>query len=169
MIRLIAFDWGNTLMPDDPNSTTPMVEWPELSTMPGIIEALQQLQPDYRLIIASNALISTVDQVWEALRRVDLHPYFETILTAKAIGLSKPDPAYYQYIANLCGGDPAEVVMVGDTYATDILGAKRAGLRTVWYNAAAKTPPPDAPDAADVEIRDLLDLPDAIRALDQTG
>jgi FMN phosphatase YigB (HAD superfamily) len=59
--------------------------------------------------------------------------------------------------------------MVGDTLGEDILGAQRAGLRSIWFTADADTPSNRTwgktvrPDAA---TDDLRQLPETIRSLD---
>ena len=61
---------------------------------------------------------------------------------------------------------PHRAVMVGDNFRTDIVGAKHASLRAVWYNRRAESPPADVPIIPDATIRDLDDLPAAIHRLD---
>lgn len=48
------------------------------------------------------------------------------------MGLSKPDPAFYRVVLDHLDIDPAEVVMVGDTYENDIAPALGLGMKTVW-------------------------------------
>ena len=47
--------------------------------------------------------------------------------------------------------------MVGDSLTSDILGGKRAGLRTVWVNPQHKSAPEEL--KPDYEIENLADLP----------
>ena len=47
--------------------------------------------------------------------------------------------------------------MVGDSLTSDILGGKRAGLRTVWVNPGHKTAPEEL--KPDYESENLADLP----------
>jgi putative hydrolase of the HAD superfamily len=39
----ILFDWGDTVMRDDPASTIPMAEWPTIHVIEGIAETLAYL------------------------------------------------------------------------------------------------------------------------------
>jgi len=165
MIRVIIFDWGDTVMRELPDFPGKMVDAPHVEAMPGIEEALRALQPEYRLLMASNANVSTADDIRAALRRVGLDEYFEIIVSSADLGVGKPDPAYYHAVMAICGCDPAEAVMVGDTFDKDIAGAKRIGLRTVWYNWKDAALPPDSPYLPDATIRDLSELPAAIRGL----
>jgi HAD superfamily hydrolase (TIGR01509 family) len=167
VIEVIIFDWGDTVMRELPDFPGKMVDAPHVEAMPGIESALRALRPDYRLLMASNANASGADDIRAALRRVGLDGYFEIIVSSADLGIGKPDPAYYHAVMAICGCDPAEVVMVGDTFDKDIAGAKQIGLRAVWYNWKDAGPPPGSPYLPDATIRDLSELDAAIRALDE--
>jgi FMN phosphatase YigB (HAD superfamily) len=165
MIEVVIFDGGDTVMRDFPQYAGPMVDWPEVAAMPGITEALRALVVDYRLVLATNA-VSGADKVRAALARVGLDGYFAHVLTARELRVSKPDPDFFERVLEVCGSVPHRAVMVGDNFRTDIVGAKHASLRAIWYNLRAETPPADVPITPDVTINDLSDLPAAIRRLD---
>lgn len=169
MIKLVIFDCGDTVMRDFPQYAGPMADWPRVESMPGIAAALAALHPDRALAMATNAAESGAERVREALARVGLDGYFSAIVTARDIGVSKPDPAFFEAILAAFDCVPHQAVMVGDSFRTDIVGAKHASLHTVWYNAVGEAPPPDVPFRADAEIRDLLQLDAVIRTLDHSA
>jgi len=166
MIELIVFDWGDTVMRDMPQYGGPMVEWPHVEAMPEIETALQTLKPAYRLALATNAAESGAEKVRAALARAGLDDYFDVVLTARELGVSKPDPAFFDALLAACGCVPHQAVMVGDNYRTDIVGAKLASLWAVWYNAAHADPPGDSALGPDAEIGALSELAAVIRTLD---
>lgn len=143
MLKVVAFDWGNTVMYDldEFQHLGAMVNWPRVAVVPGIEAALAALHGDYRLVIATNAEMSTAAQVKAALARADLDRYFERIWTALELGVAKPDPAYFDILLTELGCLPDEVALVGDTFLTDVEGARRAGLRAVWFNENHTTAP----------------------------
>ncbi len=165
MIDVVIFDWGDTVMRDFPQYGGPMAEWPEVEAMPGITDALRALAADYRLVLATNAAASGAGMARAALARVGLDTYFTYILTARELGVSKPDPGFFERVLEVCGSVPHRAVMVGDNFRTDIVGAKHASLHAIWYNLRAESPPADVPITPDDTIRDLADLPAAIRRL----
>lgn len=167
MIELVIFDWGDTVMRDFPDYAGPMVDWPRVEAVPGITEALAALQPDYDLALATNAAASGADQVRAALARARLHGYFNAVLTARELVVSKPDPAFFEAILAAFDCVPHHAVMVGDTFRTDIVGAKHASLYAIWYNPAGDPPPADVPIQADAVIQSLQELDAAIRTLDR--
>jgi len=65
----------------------------------------------------------------KVIRDMGLEKYFDCIVISSAVGISKPDPKIFKIAINKLGLKPAEVLFVGDSYATDIVGAKRAGCK----------------------------------------
>ena len=69
-IRVVMFDWGDTVMRNLPGSTGPMAVWPRVEAVPGIAEALSILHPHHHLLLATNAEDSGAGLVRAALARV---------------------------------------------------------------------------------------------------
>jgi HAD superfamily hydrolase (TIGR01549 family) len=49
-------------------------------------------------------------------------------------GVAKPDPAIFQLALDELGVDPTDAWFVGDSLATDVVGAHRAGMTAIWLN-----------------------------------
>jgi HAD superfamily hydrolase (TIGR01509 family) len=130
----LLFDWGDTLMRDNPTMPGPMVTWPKVEIVPGAVEVLTSLKPKWGLAIATNAAASDEAQIWAALKRVGLDPLIEKIYCFRKIGHKKPSQEFFTYILQDLGLTVDEVVMVGDAFEADVLGANRAGIRAVWLN-----------------------------------
>jgi putative hydrolase of the HAD superfamily len=81
----------------------------------------------YYLGVISNS-VGTMD---EQLNRVGLASYFRTILDSAVVGVEKPHREIFQMALNEAAIAPGEALFIGDTYATDIGGARRAGLQAV--------------------------------------
>ena len=125
-----------------------------------------------RLGAYSNA---TSDELMQSL--VDesgLRYWLDPVLTSAGTGIRKPDPAAFAPILAEWGLPPDEVVMVGDTLGADILGARRAGIRSVYYPSRPDArqegvqggAPSDADEIVpDATIRSLAELPGVIEAL----
>lgn len=57
----------------------------------------------------------------------------EVLAMSEAMGVSKPDPAFFARTLTLLGDPPpGRVAYVGDRVDNDVLPAMRAGLRPVW-------------------------------------
>ena len=124
--------------------------------LPGAEEAVKEkLYGKYKLYLASNG--TAVVQKGR-MTSADLYPYFEESFVSQELGHNKPSLEYFHAaFARIPGFDPDECLMVGDSLTSDILGGKRAGLRTVWVNPGHKTAPEEL--KPDYEIEYLADLP----------
>ncbi len=158
----ILFDWGGTLMRELPEYGGLMVDWPVVEAMPGIHLALDALQPDWQMAVATNADMSGEEQIRGALRRVGLDGYFNRIYCYLGIGHKKPAGAYFRAILEDLQLPAGQVVMVGDSYANDIAGAVACGLRAVWYNPLSTE---HRRGQGMTTVHDLRDLPAAIGEL----
>ncbi len=163
-LRVLIFDWGDTVMRTFPQYRGPMADWPEVVAEPGATEALTELARHYRLALATNARDSGSLAVRDALRRVRLDAVFDVVATSKEMGAAKPDPAFFRAVLARVGCGSDEAVMVGDSYDADVAGAKMAGLRAIWYNPARAACPEPHP-AYDAEIGHLADLPAVVAGL----
>jgi putative hydrolase of the HAD superfamily len=131
---IVLFDWGDTVMRDDPAVTIPMVEWETVEAVEGIAGVLAYLHSSGRqVVLATSADISREDQIRGALRRVDLAAYFARIYSFTNTGLSKGE-AFYRHILNDLGIPASEALMVGDSFAKDVLAANAVGIFAVWFN-----------------------------------
>jgi putative hydrolase of the HAD superfamily len=134
MIKAILFDWGNTIMVDFV-IPGPMCSWPKVAWVDGAENVLQMLSVKYKCFLATNAGASTSQDVLLALKRVDAEKYFSGIFLAKEIGFEKPDIRFFTTIIANIGLSPDSFVMIGDNYFKDCVGAKKAGMKTILFNA----------------------------------
>ncbi|MBE0696944.1 MAG: HAD-IA family hydrolase [Anaerolineaceae bacterium] len=160
----LVFDWGNTLMKSIPEQSGPMAFWQEISEVDGSIEALDKLIGKLHMVVGTNAGDSNAELVWKALRRVGMGEYFSAVYTAKDLGAAKPDPLFFRQIESMMDRPTYQMVMIGDQYTVDILGAKSAGWKAIWYNPE-ELDAPGATPLQDAEIADLRDLPATIQRL----
>jgi len=99
------------------------------------------------------------------LDAIGLSRYFRFALRASDFGTAKPAAAIFHEACAQLGLAPADVLHVGDDPALDVVGARRAGLRSVWLNRTATTwgELPEASHAnPDLIVRDLAELADHI-------
>ena len=167
-VKVVLFDWGNTLMQELPGAVGTMVDCPEVAAVPGALEALRELELGRRLVVATNAAESDPSQVRAALGRVGLDQYIYEVFRARELGAQKPGPAFFEKIVEAMGCTPAEMVMVGDSYEQDVLGAAAAGIRAVWYNPTGSASPFLPPVQAG-EVLDMVLLPQVVKDLSLPG
>ena len=73
-------------------------------------------------------------------------------------GITKPLPGIYHYAQQVCACTPETTLMIGDNPETDILGAKQAGWRTIYYNLRGIEPLPDTADATVTTLEQIEHL-----------
>lgn len=165
MIRALVFDWGDTVMRVFPEYSGPMAHWPRVESVPGIEDALRAAKKSCVVALASNASDSGPSLVRDALERAGLEGYFDEVFTARDLNAAKPDSAFYRGILRKLELAPNEVVMVGDQFETDIAGAKKTGIWTIWYNPSDKEPPIGLEGMADAVIRRYSDMENALMVI----
>jgi HAD superfamily hydrolase (TIGR01509 family) len=135
----------------------------EARPMPGAIEAARALHGrGLRCGIVSSAVHHPFLE-W-TIAKFGLDGAFATIVTSASSGFYKSRPEIYQVALRALGVGPAEAVHVGDSYRFDVQGARRAGLRAIWYaDTAAAMAQPD--NEAEATVADLATLPQVIATL----
>lgn len=130
----ILFDWGDTVMRDDPERTAPMVEWEMVEVIDGIADVLAYLQTSgRRMVLATSAAISNEEQIRGALARGGLERYFSRIYSFTNTHLPKGE-AFYRHILNDLSVPASDVLMVGDGFEKDVKVPNSLGIFAVWFN-----------------------------------
>jgi len=69
------------------------------------------------------------------IHNLNLKKYFNYIFFARKVYKDKPSITTFKIVLNKIKAKNSETLMIGDDYYTDIIGAKKAGLRTLLlYN-----------------------------------
>ena len=95
------------------------------------LPALDRLRVRYPLAAITNGNAD--------LEAIGLAPYFRFSLRAGAFGTAKPAAEIFHAACTRLGLAPDEVLHVGDDPELDVIGAHRAGLRSVWLHRGSAT------------------------------
>jgi putative hydrolase of the HAD superfamily len=95
------------------------------------------------------------------LARCGLTSLVEALVTSEEVGVQKPDPRIFQTALDRVGVSPSDAIMVGDAWATDVEGARRAGVRPVWLNRLRDM----SPDPSVSELRSFEPLAEALAVI----
>jgi FMN phosphatase YigB (HAD superfamily) len=126
---------------------------------------LGRLAERFSLAILSNwPLAATIDAYAEA---AGWRRSLRAIVVSQRVGTIKPDPLIFRVAEEALGSAGPAILHVGDDWAADIVGAKRAGWRAAYFrNRQAGSPlPSSTPDASvrpDLEIDTLVELEAAL-------
>ncbi|HLZ08746.1 MAG TPA: HAD family hydrolase [Chloroflexota bacterium] len=103
---------------------------------------LARLAPSYRLGLITNGA--------PAIQRLKLAGsgfvgFFDPalILISGDLGIGKPDPAIFARALTQAGVVADEAVMVGNSLASDIVGARNSAIRAVWVDRTGEVLPSD--------------------------
>lgn len=118
--------------------------------MPNAVAILEHLAPHYPLHILTNGFAHIQD---EKLAHSGLRRYFDVIVTPDKGGFKKPHPQIFLEALSLIDCEPADALLIGDSYPEDIVGGNAIGLPVIFYNPKGKENPGGFP-----EVRDLWDL-----------
>lgn len=155
MIRVLVFDWGDTLMRDFPEYTGPMAFWPSIELMPNVKESLNAVSKKYTCCVASNAGASDEILMGKALERAGIEKFFNFRFTSKELGFKKPEPQFYSEIVKRAGFKAEEHIMIGNDYSKDIIPAKEIGMKTILISKESTF---ETFECADFIIDNMLQL-----------
>lgn len=105
--------------------------WQYCEMYPDSEPTLKELEKRYKLGIITNG---PSEGQRNKLRKSGADKYFaeSAVVISGECGMKKPDPEIFRYACGKLNVLTEESVYVGDLYQKDILGARRAGLETVW-------------------------------------
>ncbi len=130
------------------------------SCKPGLVEGAKELMDylrdkGYHMHMCSNGFHEVQ---YKKLRACGLYDYFDTIILSEDAGYNKPAPEYFDYAFKKSGAKKESTLMIGDNFQTDILGAKRAGLRVAYFNRYPEYPATEPIDYEVSSLRQLMDI-----------
>lgn len=121
--------------------------------IPGAETTIQYLAAKYPLTIISNGFIEVQH---EKIARSGLESFFAHIVLSEEVGCQKPNPHIFEIALQRNGIRAEEVIMIGDSWYSDIQGAKRAGIDQLWIKKDTPEQPID--HTATFVIKNITDV-----------
>ena len=117
--------------------------------LPDAERVVKYLASKYPLTIISNGFKEVQYYKFE---HSGLAPYFTHTLISEEVGINKPQPGIFQIALERNAITADEAVMIGDSYSSDIAGAKAAGIDQIWIHEGetSETATHIVPNLADV-------------------
>lgn len=124
---------------------------------PAAVAALRQVKArGFRLGLISNTGMTPGVAFRRFMAQHGLLDYFDALTFSDEVKLAKPAPEIFLRTLRALDAAPGQAIHVGDHPITDVMGARRCGLKTVWiegFYARADFADPNA--QPDVSVADL--------------
>ena len=97
--------------------------------LPGAENLVRYLAKKYPLTVVTNGFIEVQ---YEKFDKSGLRDCFAHIVLSEEVGCQKPNPRIFEEALRMNGLQAADVVMIGDSWNSDIQGAINAGIDQIW-------------------------------------
>lgn len=124
----------------------------DIELYPDVIPTFDVLAPHFKLGLLSNG--NTYPE------NCGLEGRFAFVVFSQDVQVEKPDPKIFQITAERAGCDITEILHVGDSLKSDVMGAKNVGMPTAWLNRDGL--PNDTDIRPDYEVVSLAEIPEII-------
>ncbi|NNF04458.1 MAG: HAD family hydrolase [Rhodothermales bacterium] len=117
--------------------------------LPGAFEAYRRLSELVPVGILTNGFAEI--QHAKFRRFPELDRLASAVVISETVGYMKPDRRIFEHAAGLAGTEPGDILYVGDSLRSDVLGGRDAGWNVAWYRPPghpAGEPPTDFPEEA---------------------
>ena len=101
--------------------------------MDGALEFVKKIKTeikDSRIYIVSNG--ATVNAEGR-IKTTGLEKYIDKLFISEAMGVAKPAVEFFDIVFNQIKEPKESCIMIGDSLTSDMLGAKNAGLNSIWF------------------------------------
>ena len=127
------------------------------SLLEGAEELVRYLAKKYPLTVVTNGF---VEVQYEKFDKSGLRDCFAHIVLSEEVGCQKPNPRIFEEALRMNGLQAEDVVMIGDSWNSDIQGAINAGIDQIWIRKS-NDPLPEGQSATYLvqslsEVREIL-------------
>lgn len=124
----------------------------------GALEVLAALSGRYRLGVISDVGFSPGRVLKQLLAHHGLIHLFDSLIFSDEAGVAKPHIEVFERTARSLSAEPQAIVHIGDLERTDIVGANRAGYRTIRFTGVTAMNDGET-TIADFVTNDLTEVP----------
>lgn len=98
-------------------------------------EVLTKINAGHPMVLVSNFY----GNIGVVLKEFGLDKLFRQIIESAVVGIRKPDPRIFTLGVEALKLNPADVTVVGDSFYKDIVPAKKAGCKAIWFKGEGWT------------------------------
>ncbi len=112
------------------------------SLLEGAEDVVRYLANKYPLTVVTNGF---VEVQYEKFDKSGLRDSFTHIVLSEEVGCQKPNPRIFEEALRMNGLSAEDVVMIGDSWNSDIQGAINAGIDQIWVTKKQGITPQEQP------------------------
>jgi HAD superfamily hydrolase (TIGR01549 family) len=167
VIEAICFDLGDTLAIEETTVYDSLGQAVTARVIEGAFEVLEAIKKEgYRIGMIANGDSASIRSIIET---TGLHDYFDVIVISEEVGIEKPYQSIFDVALAKLAVKAENAVMVGNRIDADILGANRAGIKSVWFrwNGRYDDTIDSSQEKPDFTINSLFELPGLLALMRQ--
>ena len=111
--------------------------------VPGMFRICVDLE---RARIPFGVLSNSEGQLAQLVDEMGWSDVIRVVVDSGRVGIEKPDPRIFRFIAERLGVDTEEMIHIGDSFGADVAGALAAGMRAIWFTNEQTLPEGVDPD-----------------------
>jgi putative hydrolase of the HAD superfamily len=96
----------------------------------GAAEALETISSNFDVGILTNGFAETQKLKIEQFGLSDIA---EHLVISEETGFLKPQPEIFEHATSLTNNRPEEILYIGDSYTSDVIGGRAYGWKVAWY------------------------------------
>lgn len=120
----------------------------------GVVEVLAELSLRYKLAVICNTGATPGVVLKSIMNLHRIRGFFALTVFSDEVGWAKPNTRIFLYTLSCLSVTPEEAVHIGDDALTDVIGARKTGMKAVWFYPRARWPVPEC----NWHIRSLSEL-----------
>jgi len=121
----------------------------------GAETAYQKVTEHFPVGILTNGFRETQQKKFE---KFDLYNSARHLVISEEVGALKPDPKVFDHATKLAGAAPDEILYVGDSYSSDVMGGSSYGWNIAWYTTNGSEEQHDRADFVFSNFNELTNL-----------
>ena len=107
----------------------------EIEMVDEVEDLLSYLSNKYQIYAASNGVY---DMQVNRIKKSNLSKYFKDIFVSDKISYEKPDKRFFKKIMDITKYSNDDLIMIGDSIKSDIIGAKNSKIKSIYFNKDGK-------------------------------
>jgi len=120
-------------------------------------EVLEALQAVHERGLRQGVVSDWGTDLVPLLHAHEVSRHLDFVVASAAVGTAKPHPDIFRYALDRAGLQPSDVLYVGDSYVSDVLGARTVGIAAVLIDREGRAPEVDCPVVTSLlEVLDLV-------------